>query len=96
MVAQQQLDLESQRLIFPGRDRILALAKPDVRNFTAEISSAGWLLNEDYTGKYAEVLGAHFEKIQNAPDKPVATATIIHRVDAVFTILWKVKRQETL
>lgn len=64
--------------------------------FRAEFSSACWLLNEYYTSKYAEIPETPFESLHTSTEKLRATATIIHLVEAVFTILFQGRLQNTL
>lgn len=69
---------------------------PDVRALMVQIRSAGWLLKEDYTVKYTEIQTNHFDKLQKSPEKLGAAAKIIHRVDAVFKILYKGSRSNKI
>lgn len=45
-----------ERSLFPGIDRILAMAYPDEKMFVAQLAEAAWLTNPAYTAEYVEII----------------------------------------
>lgn len=55
---------DGEQFIFPGLDRIPALATPDPKALVFSVSNARWMIKEELNGSYAGLLEEPFLKIR--------------------------------
>lgn len=85
---------DSETFIFPGLERILALAVPDAKSLMTSIANTRWLLKTGVTGAYAKELETQFISIKN--DALVSSASNLHRMDAIPTAICVGHRKDSV